>query len=49
MARPARVWIFYPPLPKVSGGMVVLLQLARQLQALDCLGGVLVWEKTELA
>ena len=48
MAQSARIWIFYPPLSKMSGGMIVLLQLASQLQSLGRLGGVLVWEKTVL-
>ncbi len=44
----SRVWIFYPPLPKMTGGMVVLLQIARQLQELGVLAGVVVWEKIDL-
>jgi hypothetical protein len=37
-------WIFYPPLRAMSGGCMVLLQIARQLQALGRLGGLLYWE-----
>jgi hypothetical protein len=37
-------WIFYPPLKAMSGGCMVLLQIARQLQALGRLGGLLYWE-----
>ncbi|WP_043774649.1 glycosyltransferase [Desulfomicrobium escambiense] len=39
-----RVWIFYPPLKTMSGGCMVLLQIARQLLAMGRLGGVLYWE-----
>jgi hypothetical protein len=39
-----RVWIFYPPLKTMSGGCMVLLQIARQLSAMGRLGGVLYWE-----
>jgi len=37
-------WIFYPPLKTMSGGCMVLLQIARQLQHLGRLGGVLYWD-----
>ena len=39
-----RVWIFYPPLKTMSGGCMVLLQIARQLLVMGRLGGVLYWE-----
>lgn len=39
-----KVWIFYPPLKTMSGGCMVLLQIARQLLAMGRLGGVLCWE-----
>lgn len=39
-----RVWIFYPPLKAMSGGCMVLLQIARQVLAMGRLGGVLYWE-----
>ena len=39
-----KMWIFYPPLKAMSGGCMVLLQIARQLQALGRLGGLLYWE-----
>ena len=39
-----RVWIFYPPLKAMSGGCMVLLQIARQLLGMGRLGGVLYWE-----
>lgn len=38
-----KVWLFYPPLKSMSGGCMVLLQLARQLLAMERLGGVLYW------
>lgn len=38
------VWVFFPPLPALSGGGMVLLQLARQLQSMGKLGGLLFWE-----
>lgn len=44
----SQVWIFYPPLSKMSGGMIVLLQIACQLQELGRLAGVVVWEKIDL-
>ncbi len=44
-----RVWVFVPPLPRISGGLRVLLQLAEQLQGLDALAAVLVWETPPLA
>lgn len=40
-----RVWVFVPPRPVVSGGMRVLLQVARQLRVCGALGGVLCWEE----
>lgn len=39
-----KTWIFYPPLKTMSGGCMVLLQIARQLQDLGWLGGLLYWE-----
>ena len=39
-----KAWIFYPPLKTMSGGCMVLLQIARQLLAMGRLGGVLYWE-----
>ena len=39
-----KTWIFYPPLKTMSGGCMVLLQIARQLMAMGRLGGVLYWE-----
>lgn len=39
-----KTWIFYPPLKTMTGGCMVLLQIARQLQDLGWLGGVLYWE-----
>jgi hypothetical protein len=39
-----KAWIFYPPLKVMSGGCMVLLQIARQLLAMGRLGGVLYWE-----
>lgn len=39
-----KVWIFYPPLKTMSGGCMVLLQIARQLEALGRLGGILYWD-----
>ena len=39
-----KAWIFYPPLKAMSGGCMVLLQIARQLLAMGRLGGVLYWE-----
>jgi hypothetical protein len=40
-----KTWIFYPPLKAMSGGCMVLLQIARQLQALGRLGGILYWDE----
>lgn len=40
-----RVWVFVPPRPVVSGGMRVLVQVARQLRAQGALAGVLCWEE----
>lgn len=39
-----RVWIFYPPLRVMSGGCLVLTQIARQIQTLGRLGGLVYWE-----
>ncbi len=39
-----KTWIFYPPLKAMSGGCMVLLQIARQLQTLGRLGGILYWD-----
>ncbi|MGE4440325.1 MAG: glycosyltransferase [Desulfomicrobium sp.] len=39
-----KTWIFYPPLKTMSGGCMMLLQIARQLMAMGRLGGVLYWE-----
>ncbi len=39
-----KTWIFYPPLKAMSGGCMVLLQIARQLQDLGSLGGILYWD-----
>lgn len=38
------IWVFYPPLKSMSGGCMVLLQIARQLLAMGRLGGVLYWD-----
>lgn len=40
-----KTWIFYPPLKTMSGGCMVLLQIARQLEALGRLGGILHWDE----
>ena len=40
-----KTWIFYPPLKSMSGGCMVLLQIARQLEALGRLAGVLYWDE----
>lgn len=40
-----KTWIFYPPLKGMSGGCMVLLQIARQLQSLGRLGGILYWDE----
>lgn len=40
-----KTWIFYPPLKGMSGGCMVLLQIARQLQILGRLGGILYWDE----
>lgn len=37
-------WIFYPPLKTMSGGCVVLLQIAWQLLRMGRLGGILYWD-----
>lgn len=37
-------WIFYPPLKNMSGGCMVLLQLARHMHAQKALGGLVYWE-----
>ena len=44
LGRFMKTWIFYPPLKAMSGGCMVLLQIARQLLAMGRLGGVLYWE-----
>jgi hypothetical protein len=40
-----KTWIFYPPLKAMSGGCMVLLQIARQLEAMGRLGGILYWDE----
>ncbi|MDY0226069.1 MAG: glycosyltransferase family 1 protein [Desulfomicrobium apsheronum] len=40
-----KTWIFYPPLKAMSGGCMVLLQIARQLHVLGRLGGTLYWDE----
>ena len=40
-----KTWIFYPPLKAMSGGCMVLLQIARQLLALGRLEGILYWDE----
>ncbi len=40
------IWIFYPPLKRPTGGSAVLLQIARQLQDMGCLAGLLLWERS---
>jgi glycosyltransferase involved in cell wall biosynthesis len=40
-----RVWVFFPPLHRISGGARVLLQVAQRLHELQSLGGVLFWEQ----
>jgi len=40
-----KTWIFYPPLKAMSGGCMVLLQVARQLEAMGRLAGILYWDE----
>ncbi|NLY41238.1 MAG: glycosyltransferase family 4 protein [Desulfovibrionales bacterium] len=37
-------WIFYPPLKHMSGGCMVLVQLARHMHQMGCLQGLLYWD-----